>query len=106
MASKDEIKLWVKEAVTDIDWGGEKFGPYLGRIQRNSADAAYYAHQSAQQTADIRRPADVNADGDGNVSVRRELADTKTLALSNEERVKRVEEKIDRVLAALEAQHG
>ena len=106
VTSKDEVKQWVKEGVAELDWGGEKFGPYLGRIQQNSADAAYYARQSARQTADIRRPTDMNADSDGNVSVRRELADTKTLALSNEERVKRVEEKIDRVLAALEAQRG
>nr|DAT51182.1 MAG TPA: signaling protein [Caudoviricetes sp.] len=105
MASKDEVKQWVKEGVAELDWGGEKFGPYLGRIQANSSDAAYYAKQAAQQTADITRPNDPKA-VNGQVSLRQELADDKSIGIENQARLNQLEAKVDQILGLLEAQRG
>ena len=105
MASKDEVKQWVKEGVAELDWGGEKFGPYLGRIQANSSDAAYYAKQAAQQTAGITRPNDPKA-VNGQVSLRQELADDKSIGIENQARLNQLEAKVDQILGLLEAQRG
>lgn len=105
MASKDEVKQWVKEGVAELDWGGEKFGPYLGRIQANSSDAVYYAKQAAQQTADITRPNDPKA-VNGQVSLRQELADDKSIGIENQARLNQLEAKVDQILGLLEAQRG
>lgn len=105
MASKDEVKQWVKEGVAELDWGGEKFGPYLGRIQANSSDAAYYAKQAARQTADITRPNDPKA-VNGQVSLRQELADGKSIGIENQARLNQLEAKVDQILGLLETQRG
>ena len=105
MASADEVKQWVKEGIAEVEWGGEKFGPYLGRIQASSSDAAYYARQAAQQTADITRPTDRKA-VDGQVSLRQEVADAKSIGIESQARLDQLEAKVDQILGLLEAQRG
>ena len=53
------------------------------------------------QTLPIHRPDDPEADSNGDVSLRQEIADSKTLGLENRQAIKDLGSKIDQILAAL-----
>lgn len=93
----------VREAIGGINWGSENFGSYLGRMQKSASDAAYYAHQAASQTAPVTRPGDPAADSRGQVSIRQEIADAKTLDRANAARLDQLEAKLDRITSLLES---
>lgn len=76
--NKADLIQAVREGVGGLNWGDEKFGAYLGRMQAACQTAAYYAHQAATQTASITRPGDPSADSRGQVVIRQEIADAKT----------------------------
>ena len=78
----------------------------LGTAATRADAAASWAYGAMTQTLPIHRPGDPNADANGDVSIRQEIADAKTLALANKAAVKALDAKVDRILAALEAQHG
>jgi len=71
----DEVYKLVQKAIAELNWGGEKFGPYLGRLQQNAAAAAQNARQAAVNTADVHRPGDPKADARGDKPLRQETAD-------------------------------
>lgn len=78
----------------------------LGTAATRADAAASWAYGAMTQTLPIHRPDDPNADANGDVSIRQEIADAKTLGQANQAAIKELNDKIDRVLTALEAQRG
>nr|DAQ80096.1 MAG TPA: Penicillin-insensitive murein endopeptidase [Caudoviricetes sp.] len=73
----------------------------LGTAATRADAAASWAYGAMTQTAPIHRPGDPAADSNGDVSLRQEIADSKTLALENRQAIKDLGSKIDQILAAL-----
>lgn len=79
----DRIARATQEKIFKAEYGGsdDTFGDRVSKLVLLGSDAAYYAKQAAQQTADIKRPV-----GDPPVptmiSLRQEVADSKTMLLA------------------------
>lgn len=73
----------------------------LGTAATRADAAASWAYGAMTQTAPIHRPDDPAADSNGDVSLRQEVADSKTLALENKQAIEDLGSKIDQILAAL-----
>ena len=79
----DKIAKATQEKIFKAEYGGpdDTFGDRVSKLVLLGSDAAYYAKQAAQQTADIKRPV-----GDPPVptmiSLRQEVADSKTMLLT------------------------
>ena len=73
----------------------------LGTAATRADAAASWAYGAMTQTLPIHRPDDPEADSNGDVSLRQEIADSKTLGLENRQAIKDLGSKIDQILAAL-----
>lgn len=78
----------------------------LGTAATRADAAASWAYGAMTQTLPIHRPDDPAADSNGDVSLRQEIADSKTLGLENRAKLIHLEGKVDQILGLLEAQRG
>lgn len=90
------------------EYGGpdDTVGKRISKLIEYGSESAYFSKQAAERVGVIYRPGDKRADENGNISLRQEIADTKTLALDNDARVKALDAKLDQILGLLEAQRG
>lgn len=93
--------VWAAEFGNSNDTAGKR----LGTAAIRADDAASWAYAAMTQTAGILRPNDRNADRNGYVSLRQEIADSKTLGQENKEAITDLNSKLDRILAILNATH-
>ena len=90
------------------EYGGpdDTVGKRISKLIEYGSESAYFSRQAAERVGVVYRPGDKRADENGNISLRQEIADTKTLALDNDARVKALDAKVDQILGLLEAQRG
>lgn len=90
------------------EYGGpdDTVGKRISKLIEYGSESAYFSKQAAERVGVVYRPGDKKADENGNISLRQEIADTKTLALSHDTQLTRLEEKVDRLVTLLEAQRG